>query len=81
MCQLVEKNVQAVLGVELGSMDQNVASILNYLGLPLVQVNPSHLWSVQKTQYGSSVNLFPDRKTLSQVRLSIKLSSSFSSLW
>ena len=68
VCQLVEKDVMGVMGFGLDSMDSVVASTLNYIGVPFIQVNPSFLWSIQKTKYGTSVNLFPDRTVLSQAR-------------
>jgi len=61
----------AVLGVDIGPMDQMVASVLSYVGIPFVQINPSFLWSTQKTKYGASINLFPDRNVLSQALIDL----------
>ena len=70
VCRMVEREAMAVLGFDLGpSASDLVASILNYVGLPLIQVNPSLLWSIQKTRFGGSTNIFPNRLALSQVSL------------
>ena len=43
-----------------------MASILNYFGIPFLQINPSLGWDNEQTLYNSSVNLYPSRKILSQ---------------
>ena len=66
VCQLIERDVIAVIGVNLKSLDKQVASILNYFGIPFLQINPSLGWDNEQTLYNSSVNLYPSRKILSQ---------------
>ena len=44
-----------------------VASVFNFFSLPLVQSNPSLLWNSQSTKFGSSINIFPDRRSLTEV--------------
>ena len=67
VCQLIEKDVMAVVGVHLGTLDQQIASILSYVGIPFLQINPSFQWENAITKYNSSLNLYPSRKILAQV--------------
>ncbi len=68
MCQLVEKQVVAVIGLNPGQLANEIASILSYVGLPLVQINPSLLWPEEKSHYDNSVNMYPSRRVISEVR-------------
>ena len=84
VCQLVEQDVVAVIGIDLNNLDNQVASILNFFGIPLLQVNPGLLWENQKTLYNSSVNLYPSRKVLAQVKahvLSLRLKLQLVKFW
>ena len=67
VCQLIEKDVMAVFGVHMGTLDQQIASILSYVGIPFLQINPSFQWENAITKYNSSLNLYPSRKILAQV--------------
>ena len=68
VCQLVEHgDVLAVIGINLENLDNQIASMLNYFGIPLMQINPGLLWENQWTKYNSSINLYPSRKVLSEV--------------
>ena len=71
VCQLIERDVLAVIGVDLKSLDKQVASILNYFGLPFLQINPSLAWNNEQTNYNTSINLYPSRKVLSQAVIDI----------
>ena len=53
-----------------------VASVFNFFSLPLVQSNPSLLWNSQSTKFGSSINIFPDRRSLTEVHNEIVQSHS-----
>ena len=67
VCQLVERDVVAVIGIDLENLDNQVASILNYFGIPFLQINPGFLWQNQRTKYNSSINMYPSRKVLAEV--------------
>ena len=56
-----------VYGENLGALGDQIASVTNFLAVPLLQTNPSLLWRQQMTKFGSSVNLFPSRRVLSSV--------------
>ena len=71
VCQLIERDVLAVIGVDLKSLDKQVASILNFFGLPFLQINPSLAWDNEQTNYNTSINLYPSRKVLSQAVIDI----------
>ena len=69
VCQLVNKKVLAVFGLNLDSVADNAASVLSYLGIPFIQINPSLIWSSQRPHHdlGSSINIFPSRSQLIDV--------------
>ncbi len=66
-CSLLEQKVSAAFASDLGPQGDHLASVFNFYGVPFVQANPSLLWNQQRTAYGSSVNVFPDRKWLTRV--------------
>ena len=68
LCQLIDKDVMAVIGINLENLDQHISSILSYVGIPFLQINPSMQWENSILKYNSSVNLYPSRKILAQVR-------------
>ena len=68
VCQLIENDVMAVVGVNLGHMDQHIASILSYVGVPFLQINPSLQWENAYTKFNTSLNLYPSRKILAEVK-------------
>ena len=57
VCQLLEKDVVAVLGVDIGPMDQMVASVLSYVGIPFVQINPRYAHQILVQAIPSKANL------------------------
>ena len=57
VCQLLEKDVVAVLGVDIGPMDQMVASVLSYVGIPFVQINPRYAHQILILAIPSKANL------------------------
>ena len=71
VCQLIERDIVAVIGVNLKNLDQQVSSILNYFGIPMLQINPSLAWDNEKTGYNTTVNLYPSRKVLSEAVIDI----------
>ena len=68
LCQLIDKDVMAVIGINMENLDQHISSILSYVGIPFLQINPSIQWENSILKYNSSVNLYPSRKILAQVR-------------
>ena len=68
LCQLIDKDVMAVIGINMENLDQQISSILSYVGIPFLQINPSIQWENSILKYNSSVNLYPSRKILAQVR-------------
>ena len=68
VCQLIDNDVMAVVGVNLGHLDQQIASILSYVGVPFLQINPSLQWENAYTKFNTSLNLYPSRKILAEVK-------------
>ena len=54
----MEKDVVAVLGVDIGPMDQMVASVLSYVGIPFVQINPRYAHQILIQAIPSKANLW-----------------------
>ena len=67
-CHLIEYGVMTAVAADLYDHGNLVASVFNFFSLPLVQSNPSLLWSSQSTKFGSSINMFPNRRSLTEVR-------------
>ena len=65
---LIDNDVMAVVGVNLGHMDQQIASILSYVGVPFLHINPSLQWENAYTKFNTSLNLYPSRKILAEVK-------------
>lgn len=67
VCQLIENDVVAILGINLKNQANQVASISNFVGLPLLQINPWISWNNEQTQFNTSVNFYPSARVLSKV--------------
>ncbi len=66
VCQLIENEVIGVIGLDLKNLDDQVASILSFVGIPFLQANPSLSWDNEKSQFNSTINFYPSRKVLSE---------------
>ena len=73
-CQLIENGAMAAYATVsaggdggLDAQGDGLASVFNFFGIPFLQANPSMLWEQQKTKYGSEINIFPARQSLTMV--------------
>lgn len=61
----------SVLGIDLKNQAAAVASILNFVGIPLLQINPWLSWNNEQTQFNTSVNFYPSKRVLSAVAIDL----------